>query len=191
MASCGTIFSNIILTSTALYSSHKLFKNHRAPSLGFFLLGFSAGLSTLTSFTPYFSSLQEEVSWAADVLAPVLVSFEFLWLSEDHNTAYVVLCGSCLFLGLSNWLSADAFAVMTHCLFLSSLSCCLTVCLFAGNALGAVAGVALTVPLLMASTAVELMQWILKGFLCVGCWAATQALNIFLIDVTDRCHISI
>lgn len=168
-------------------------QNHRAPSLGFFVLGISAGLSTIASFTTDINSLPKEVSWAAEVLALTLVSFEFLWLSEDHNTAYVLLCGTCLLLGLSDLLSADAFTVMTHCLYLSSLSCCLTVCLFTGNALGAVAGVALTLPLSMAPTAATegVIKWLLSGSLCVGCWASTHALSIFWIEVTERPGISI
>lgn len=109
---------------------------HRAPSVGFFLLGISAAISLLHPSSPYLTSLQREAEWAAEVLAPVLVSFDFLWLSQDHNTAQILLCGSCLLLGLSDWLSADTLIIMTRCLGLSSLSCCLMVCLFAGNASG-------------------------------------------------------
>lgn len=187
-------FSNILLTGTAWYSSCTLFKNHRAPSLGFFMLGLSAGLSTIASFTTYFNSLpREDVSWAAKVLTLTLLSFEFLWLSEDHNTAYILLCGSCLLVALCDWLSEDAFSVMTHCLCLSSLSCCLTVCLFTGNSWGAVGGLALTLPLAMMSTATAngLIEWILTVFSSFGCWASTQALGIFLLEVTDRSSISI
>uniref|UniRef100_A0A3B4ZTD0 Uncharacterized protein n=1 Tax=Stegastes partitus TaxID=144197 RepID=A0A3B4ZTD0_9TELE len=129
--------------------------------------------------------------WAGELLAPALVSFDFLWLSQDHNTAHVLLCGSCLLLGLSDWLSADSLTVMTRCLGLSSLSCCLTVCLFAGNALGALGGVGLSLPLLVApanslaplisAAATEgLMKWLLKGSMSIGCWASTQALGKYL-----------
>uniref|UniRef100_A0A8C6T1W0 Uncharacterized protein n=1 Tax=Neogobius melanostomus TaxID=47308 RepID=A0A8C6T1W0_9GOBI len=175
MASFDTLCSNILLTVTALYSSYSL-----APSLGFFMLGLSAGLSSMASLTTHFSSLpKEDMSWSAEVLALTLLSFEFLWLSEDHNTAFILLCGSCSLVALCDWLSADAFSVMTHCLCLSSLSCCLTVCLFTGNLLGAIGGVALTLPLAMLSTAAEngLMEWILRVFLSVGCWVSPRALS--------------
>ncbi|XP_059195747.1 uncharacterized protein LOC131976641 [Centropristis striata] len=205
MATCVTDCSNIILSATALYSSYKLFKDHRAPSLGFFLLGVSAAFCIFYPSSSYLISLQRETEWAGEVLAPALVSFDFLWLSEDHNTAHILLCGSCLLLGLSDWLSADALTLMTRCLSLSSLSCCLTVCLFAGNASGAFGGVALSLPLLVtpslrtntfapliAPAATEgLTEWLLKGSMSVGCWASTQALNKFLLDVTDHSNIGI
>ncbi|XP_008283903.1 uncharacterized protein LOC103360048 [Stegastes partitus] len=204
MASCVTEWItscfNIILSATALYSSYKLFKNHRGPSVGLFLLGLSAALCLLPPCGSNLSSLQREAEWAGELLAPALVSFDFLWLSQDHNTAHVLLCGSCLLLGLSDWLSADSLTVMTRCLGLSSLSCCLTVCLFAGNALGALGGVGLSLPLLVApanslaplisAAATEgLMKWLLKGSMSIGCWASTQALGKYLLDVTDRCDI--
>lgn len=92
---------------------------------------------------------------------------------------------------------------MKRCLGLSSLSCCLTVCLFASNALGAFGGVALSLPLLMAqsietntfathfSTAANdcPTKWLLKGSMSLGCWASTQALGKFLLDVTDQGYI--
>ncbi|KAL3980824.1 MFS transporter (facilitated glucose transporter) [Sarotherodon galilaeus] len=191
---------NIILTATALYYSYKLFKVHRAPSVGFFLLGISAAISILHPSSPYLTSLQREAEWAAEVLAPVLVSFDFLWLSQDRNTAQILLCGSCLLLGLSDWLSADTLTIMTRCLGLSSLSCCLTVCLFAGNASGAFGSMALSLPLLLTQrfgtktfapllfpVATEgLMKCLLKGSLLIGCWVSTLALGKFLLDVTDQ-----
>ena len=76
-----------------------------------------------------------------------LVAFDLLWLSEDHNTAHILLCGCYLFLGLSDCLSADTLVLMTHCLGLSSLSCSLAVCLFSNNGLGAVGSLALSPPL--------------------------------------------
>ncbi|MED6236418.1 hypothetical protein ATANTOWER_008900 [Ataeniobius toweri] len=104
MASCVTEWftsgSNIILCATALQSSYKLFRDHRGPSVGFFLLGFSAALCILHVST---SSFQREAEWTGEVLAPALVSFDLLWLSQDHNTARVLLTGSCLLLGLSDW----------------------------------------------------------------------------------------
>ncbi|KAM3614487.1 uncharacterized protein V6R79_015187 [Siganus canaliculatus] len=201
MASCVvTSCANIILSFTALYSSYALFKKHRAPSVSLFILGISAAFGTLPSSSSYITSIQRDIEWAGVVLAPALVSFDFLWISEDRNTAYIVLCGSCLLLGLSDWLSADALTVMTRCLGLSSLSCCLTVCLFAGNALGVCGGVALSLPLLVAPTvgtktleslvapgAVDgLLDGFLKGSMSFGCWASTQALDKFLLEVTDH-----
>ncbi|XP_028325826.1 uncharacterized protein LOC114477607 [Gouania willdenowi] len=207
MASCVVdwvnVFVSISLSTTALHSSYKLFKEHRAPSVGLFMLGLSAALCVFDSSSS--NSLQREAEWAAKVLAPALVSFDFLWLSKDPSTAFILLSGSCLLIGLTDWLSSDSLTVMTRCLGLSSLSCCLTVCLFAGNALGAVGGVALTLPLLMtpsvgvnvstpiiSPTAADgLLKCLLNGTLSLGCWASRLALSRFLQDVTEHCHISL
>ncbi|CAB1427706.1 unnamed protein product [Pleuronectes platessa] len=174
-----TSCTNIVLSVTALCSSYTLFKDHRAPSVGLFLLGLSAAACVLQPSSSQLTALQREAEWAGELLAPALVSFDFLWLSQDHNTAHILLCGSCLLLGLCDWLSADAFSVMTCCLGLSSLSCCLMV----GTN---------TLALLMSPAASEgLMKWVLKGALSIGCWASTRALGKFLLDVTDQCNISI
>nr|XP_046254635.1 uncharacterized protein LOC124064323 isoform X1 [Scatophagus argus] len=209
MASCATEWitscSNIILSVTALYSSYRLFKDHRASSVGLFVLGITAAVCIAHPSGSGITSAQREAEWAGEVLAPALVSFDFLWLSEDHSTAHILLCGSCLLLGLCDWLSADALTVMTSCLGLSSLSCCLTVCLFASNALGALGSVALSLPLLVApragantfapllspAAAEGLIKWLLKGSMSFGCWASTKALGKFLLDVTDQCNTSI
>ncbi|MED6292899.1 hypothetical protein CHARACLAT_005339 [Characodon lateralis] len=183
--------SNIILCATALQSSYKLFRDHRGPSVGFFLLGFSAALCVLNVST---SSFQREAEWTGEVLAPALVSFDLLWLSQDHNTARVLLTGSCLLLGLSDWFSADTLTILTRCLGLSSLSCCLTACLFTGNGLGAAGGVALSLPLLLterAHTVAPLIsppatEGLIKWLLSIGCWFSTQGLNKFLLDVTEQ-----
>uniref|UniRef100_A0A8D3BDG6 Uncharacterized protein n=1 Tax=Scophthalmus maximus TaxID=52904 RepID=A0A8D3BDG6_SCOMX len=194
VTSCLTSCSNIILSAAAL-----------APSVGFFLLGLSAAVCVLHPSGSLLTELQREAEWAGQLLAPALVSFDFLWLSHDSNTAHILLCGSCLLLGLCDWLSADALTVMTRCLGLSSLSCCLMVCLFAGNALGALGGVALSLPLLVApqvgtntlaplvspAASEGLTKWLLKGALSIGCWASTKALANFLLDVTDHYNISI
>ncbi|CAN9514283.1 unnamed protein product [Ophioblennius macclurei] len=206
MASCELLTScfNIILCATALHCSYKLFKNHRGPSVGLFALSVSAAFSTFRPRSSYLTTLQREAQWAAEVLAPALVSFDYLWLSEDRNTAYVLLCGSWLLLGAADWLSADTLTVMTHCLGLSSLSCCLTVCLFAGNALGALGGVALNLPLLVTvdsetNTVVSLISpavsgflpsWLLKGSLSIGCWTSRLALEKFRLDVNDRSQLN-
>lgn len=180
-------------------------QDHRAPSVGLFLLGSSAALWLLRPSSSYLASIQSEVEFASQVLAPALVSFDFLWLSRDQNTAHILLLGSCLLLGLYDWLSADAVAVMTRCLGLSSLSCTLTVCVFASNAPGALGGLALSLPLLVAPGVATLtvtppipaaaseavLKGLLKGFMTVGCWASTRALQKFLVDVTDQCNIDI
>uniref|UniRef100_A0A3P9IGQ1 Uncharacterized protein n=1 Tax=Oryzias latipes TaxID=8090 RepID=A0A3P9IGQ1_ORYLA len=188
-----TSFSNIFLSTT----------DHRGPSVGLFLLGLSATLWVLLPSSSHLASLKKQAIWAGEVLAPVLVAFDFLWLSEDHGTAWTLLIGSCLLLGLSDWLSAETLTVLTRCLGLSSLSCCLMVCLFAGNVLGAVGGVALSLPLLVeqqvettvaaplvSPSATEgLVKWLLNALLSVGCWASTRALGQFLLDVSDRFNI--
>lgn len=170
--------------------------------MGLFLLGLSAAVCSLPPSSSY---LQREAEWAGEVLAPALVSFDFLWLSQDYNTAHILLCGSCMLLGLCDWLSADTLTVMTRCLGLSSVSCCLTVCLFTGNALGALSGVALSlpslvtpqagtdtfVPLISPAASEGLIKWILKGSMSVGCWASVKALSKFMLDVNDRCNIGI
>lgn len=175
-------------------------QNHRAPSVGFFLYGLSAALNALPSSGTNFASLQRDAELTSEVLAPVLVTFDFLWLSRDHNTAHILLCGSCLLLGLSDRLSGDTFAILTCCLGLSSLSCCLTVCVFASNALGALGGVALSLPLLVTQAETNalvplivpvapeglLLKWLLKGSISIGVWASTQALNKFLLDMTEQ-----
>lgn len=180
-------------------------QDHRAPSVGLFLLGNSAALCLLRPSPSYLASIQREVEFAGEVLAPALVSFDFLWLSKDHSTAHILLLGSCLLLGLYDWLSADALTVMTRCMGLSSLSCTLTVCLFAGNAFGALGGVALSLPLLVApsvgtttftplvsaAASDSILKWLLKGWMSVGCWASTQALHKFLVYVTDQYSLDI
>ncbi|XP_034029449.1 uncharacterized protein LOC117513332 [Thalassophryne amazonica] len=192
--------SNMMVCVAAFSSSCQLFKNHRASSVGFFLLGLSAALFLFRPFSSQLASIQNKAEWSSEILAPALVSFEFLWLSEDRNTAHVLLCGSCMLLGLSDWLSADALMMMVHCLGLSSLSCCMMVCMFAGSALGAVGGVALSLPLLVASrdgmmsvsplmsqaASEGLMKCFLKVSVSVGCWVSTQALKNFLVDINDR-----
>lgn len=183
-------------------------QDHRAPAVGLFLLGNSAALCLLrpSSSSSYLASVQSQVEFASKVLAPTLVSFDFLWLSKDPNTAHILLLGSCLLLGVCDWLSADALPVMMRCLGLSSLCCTLTVSLFASNAAGALGALALSLPLLVApgvatSTATPLvsaaaandalLKGLLKGSMCVGCWASTTALHKFLVDVTDQCSIDI
>ncbi|KAK2844492.1 hypothetical protein Q5P01_011151 [Channa striata] len=68
MASCATQLvtscSNIVLSAAALYNSVKLFQNHRAPSVGLFLLGLSAALCILRPSSSYLISLQRDAEWA-------------------------------------------------------------------------------------------------------------------------------
>ena len=172
-------------------------QDHRAPSLAFFLLGLSAIQCTLSPLGPHLAYLQHEMEWASEILVSSLIAFDFLWLSEDHNTAHILLCGSCLFLGLSDCLSADTLVVMTHCVGLSSLSCSLTVCLFSSNGWGAIGSVALSLPslvglrvgvqvlspLLSPGASEGAVKWILKGSLLLGSWATRQGLQRFLLEV--------
>lgn len=172
-------------------------QDHRAPSLAFFLLGLSAVQCTLSPFCPHFATLQNEMEWASEILVSSLVAFDLLWLSADHNTAHILLCGSCLFLGLSDCLSEDTLVWMTYCLSLSSLSCSLTVCLFSSNGLGAVGCLALSLPslvglsvgvkflspLLSPGASEGVFKCILKALLSFGCWATTHGLNHFLLEL--------
>lgn len=182
-----------------------LLQAHRAPAVGFFFLGISASICILRPSSLCIATIQKEAGWASKVMAPALVSFDFLWLSEDRSTAHILLFGSCLLLGLYDWMSADTLTLMTRCLGLSSLSCSLTVCLFAGNASGALGAVALILPLFVApnvgttafaslasATAAEgVVVWLLNGSLSVGCWASTRALHKYFLDVTDWCKIQL
>nr|XP_057941059.1 uncharacterized protein LOC131137304 [Doryrhamphus excisus] len=200
-----SLLSNLTLCVSALFCSYKLFKDHRAPSVGLLLVGLAAGLCVLPSSSTLLTSIQKDAVWAGDILAPSLLAFHFLWLSEDHSTAGILLVGSCLLLGLCDSLSADTLVVLSRCLGLASLSCCLMVCLFAGNMTGALTSVALSLPVLLAPTfgrdtfasltspaANEgMMRLFLKGFMSVGCWASTRSLHKFLLDVTDRYNLHI
>ncbi|CAL8341891.1 unnamed protein product [Gadus morhua 'NCC'] len=192
-----SVCSNIVLCAIALFSSHQLFKDHRAPSVAFFLLGFSAIQCTLSPFCVHLAYLQHEMEWASEILVSSLIAFDFLWLSEDCNTAHILLCGSCLFLGLSDCLSADTLNLMTHCLGLSSLSCSMTVCLFSSNGWGTIGSLALSLPslvglrvgvqflspLLSPVASEGLVKLILKGSLSLGCWATRRGLDHFLLEV--------
>lgn len=189
------------LKKTTLKSILCHLQAHRAPSVGFFLLGISASICILHPSSSCIATIQKEAVWAGKVLAPALVSFDFLWLSEDRNTAHILLLGSCLLLGLYDWMSADTLTVMTRCLGLSSLSCSLTVCLFAGNASGALGAVAFILPLFVApnvgattfaplisaAAAEGVMVWLTNASLSFGCWASTRALHKYLLDLTEWC----
>ncbi|KAF3839828.1 hypothetical protein F7725_018545 [Dissostichus mawsoni] len=188
MASCATELitscSNIVLSATALYYSYRLFKASPARTLC------STVHRAALQLIPHVFTKRSRVD--AQVLAPALVSFDFLWLSEDHNTAHTLLCGSCLLLGLCDWLSADALTLMTRCLGLSSLSCCLTgplaVWPSASHCLWLRGSEHNTFAPLISQAATEgLIKWLLKGIMSVGCWASTQALGKFLLDVTEQC----
>ena len=173
---------------------------HRAPAVGFFLVACSSGLSALPC-SPLLASVQKDLQWVAEILGPATVSFGFLWLSDDHSTAYVLLTGSALLSTLTDWLSRDGLAVMSRCLALSSLSCSLTVCLFAGNTLGVLGSVALSLPALVALNSTSplispevaggLLKSVLIGTMTLGCWSIRQALDVYLQDlkVWDRNNI--
>ncbi|XP_072535203.1 transmembrane protein 276-like isoform X2 [Salminus brasiliensis] len=188
---------DIILALSALNAAFHLFKDHRAPSVGFLLVACSSALAVLPASTPSLAAAQKDLEWAAEALGPVLSAFGFLWLSEDRSTAHVLLIGSTLLPLLADWLSVDGLVVMSRCVGLSALSCSLTVCLFAGNAAGVVGSVALSLPALVAprvrgaalgsitspQAAGGLLRWMLKAVMAGGCWTTKTALNKFLQDL--------
>lgn len=196
MASCNeciVLCSNMLLSASALYSSHQLFKDHRAPSVGLFLLGLSAGLCVMPFSSPYLTTLQTDLEWLGEILAPPLVAFGYLWLSEDRTTAHILLIGSCLLPPLRDWLSPDGLILTTRCLALSSLYCSLIVCLFVGNSLGALGFVALSLPSLLAlrvktQTSALIIspaysEWLLKVSMTFGCLTSMRALKNYLLEV--------
>ncbi|XP_052000514.1 uncharacterized protein LOC127656299 [Xyrauchen texanus] len=186
-----TVITNVILSVSALHAAHQLFKDHRASALGFLLIGCSSLISVFSPSNQSVISLLKDLEWAGETLGPALSTFEFLWLSEDHFTAHVLLIGSSSLLILSDWLSQDGLMIMSCCLAFSSLSCSLTVCAFAENAVGAVGSVALSLPLLVSprsrSKSPEvtkgLLSWILKIIMALGCWTTRKALNKYLLDL--------
>ncbi len=174
-------------------------QDHRASSVGFLLIGFSSVLSAFSPSNQTIKSLQNDLEWAGESLGPALITFDFLWLSEDHITARILLIGSTFFIMLSDWLSSDGLVIMSRCLAFSTLSCSLTVCAFAENAAGAVGSVALSLPLLVSPRTRSsprtgslgslvmptegLLSWILKVIMALGCWTTGKALNKYLYDL--------
>lgn len=138
-------------------------------------------------------SVRADLQWVAEVLGPAMVAFGFLWLSEDHSTAYTLLTGSALLSTLTDWLSRDGLTVMSRCMALSSLSCSLTVCLFAGNMLGVFGSVALSLPALVALNSTSplispelaggMLKSLLIGTTTLGCWSIRQSLEKYLQDL--------
>ncbi|KAL2083913.1 hypothetical protein ACEWY4_019431 [Coilia grayii] len=191
---------NIALCVAASLNAQRLFKDHRAPAVGFFLVACSAALAVLPS-SPWSAPLQADMQWVAEVLSPAMVSFGFLWLSDDHSTAYTLLTGSALLSMLADWLSRHGLAVMSRCMAMSSLSCSLTVCVFAGNTLGILGSVALSVPALVAlnsasplvspAAAGGLLKLGLIAVMTVGCSAIRRALEMYVQDLKrwDRSNI--
>nr|XP_021330029.1 uncharacterized protein si:ch1073-443n13.2 [Danio rerio] len=187
-----TAVTHIILSVSSLNAAYWLFKNHRASSLGFLLIGCSSILSFLS---PTNHNITNDLKWAGESLGPVFFTFDLLWLSDDHITARILLIGSSFFIILSDWLSSDGLVIMSRCLAFSTLSCSLTVCAFAENVAGAVGSVALSLPLLVSprnrSGALGFLmlptEGLLRGMLNVimafGCWTTRKALNKFLIDL--------
>ncbi|KAJ8288133.1 hypothetical protein COCON_G00007920 [Conger conger] len=189
--------SNITLSLFALHAAFQLFKDHRAPAVGFFLVGSSAALCSLPLSCAAVLCVQGELEWAGAVLGPALVSFGFLWLSQDHSTAHVLLLGSASLLGLHDWLSLETLVVMSRCSALSSLCCSLTVCLFTANVAGALGSVALSLPALVApvpgakaftslvapGAAEGVLKCLLKGLMAIGCLSTKKALGRYLLDL--------
>ncbi|XP_060725273.1 uncharacterized protein LOC132845334 [Tachysurus vachellii] len=190
------VFANIVLSFSALPAAFHLFRDHRAPSVGFFLIACSSFLAIIP-LPPALSQVQRDLEWASEVLGPSLSAFGFLWLSEDHWTSHVLLIGSSLLPMLSGWLSEDCLMIMTRCVSLSALSCALTVCLFAASWTGVVGSLALSLPALVAPRvragsvvslissqgASGLLGWSLKVSMAVGCWTTKTALDTFLKDL--------
>ncbi|KAI5618288.1 hypothetical protein C0J50_22270, partial [Silurus asotus] len=190
------VSSHIILLLSALSAALHLFRDHRAPSVGFFLIASSSFLAIIP-LPQALSQVQSDLEWAGEILGPSLSAFGFLWLSEDRWTAHVLLIGSALLPMLSDWLSEDSLVIMTRCASLSALSCALTVCLFAASGTGVVSSMALSLPALVApkvraSSVVTLMSsqgarglldWSLKFIMAVGCWITKRALDTFLQDL--------
>lgn len=170
-------------------------QDHRASSMGFLLIGCSSVLSFFSPSNQMIMSLQNDLEWAGESLGPVLSTFDFLWLSDDHITARILLIGSTFFVILSDWLSPDGLVIMSRCLAFSTLSCSLTVCAFAENAAGAVGSVALSLPLLVSPRSRSgslgslmlptegLLSWILKVIMALGCWTTRKGLNKYLLDL--------
>ncbi|MCI4374608.1 hypothetical protein PGIGA_G00008070 [Pangasianodon gigas] len=190
------VSANIVLSLSALPAAFHLFRDHRAPSVGFLLITCSSFLAIIP-LPPALSQVQRDLEWAGEILGPSLSAFGFLWLSEDRWTAHVLLIGSALLLMLSDWLSEDGLVIMTRCVSLSALSCALTVCLFAASGTGVVGSVALSLPALVAPRvragsvaslissqgASRLLGWSLKVTMAVGCWTTKTALDTFLQDL--------
>lgn len=185
----------MILSVSSLHAAYQLFKDHRASSLGFLLIGCSSVLQLFSPSNQIIMSLQNDLEWAGESLGPVLSTFDFLWLSDDHITARILLIGSTFFIMLSDWLSPDGLVIMSRCLAFSTLSCSLTVCAFAENAAGAVGSVALSLPLLVSPRSRSrslgslvlptegLLSWIFKVIMALGCWTTRKALIKYLLDL--------
>uniref|UniRef100_A0AAY4CFF6 Uncharacterized protein n=1 Tax=Denticeps clupeoides TaxID=299321 RepID=A0AAY4CFF6_9TELE len=175
---------SITAVSSVLLSASALSTAKQAPSAGFFLLATAAALSALSShLTLTLTLVQADLQWAAEVLGPALVSFGFLWLSEDRCTAYVLLIGCMLLPALSDWLSPEGVVVMSRCLAVSALSCSLTVCLFAGDVVGVMGSLALSLPALVASPAAGLLRSFMNVGLIIGCFSIRTALHKYLQEV--------
>lgn len=171
-------------------------QDHRAPSVGFFLVACSSFLAVIPLPTAL-SQVQRDLECAGEILSPCLSAFGFLWLSEDRWTAHVLLIGSALLLMLSDWLSEDGLVILMRCVSLSALSCALTVCLFAANGTGVLSSLALSLPalvapkvsagsvasLISAQEGTGLLGCSLKVIMAIGCLTTRAALDTFLQDL--------
>ncbi|XP_006635745.1 transmembrane protein 276-like [Lepisosteus oculatus] len=188
--------SNLILFLSSLYSARQLVKDHRAPALGFFLLASCAAVGVLPASSPALEAFRWEAAWASWVLSPALVTFGFLWLSEDRSTAYTLLGGATLLTALCDWLSEEGVAVMSRCVALSSLACSLTVCLFTTNHAGALGSLALSLPALLTPgvrgqaliplITVEASEVILNSLMSLGSFATERALCKYLQELKGQ-----
>ncbi|KAK6490581.1 hypothetical protein HHUSO_G5161 [Huso huso] len=127
---------------------------HRAPAAGLFLLACSGAAGSLLSVLPpslrwAVFETQQDLCWIGCLLGPVLVSFEFLWLSEDSFTGNTLLGGAVLATVLTDWLSDEGRVLVTRCVQLSSLGCALTVCFFTANHIGLLGNLAMNLAALV------------------------------------------
>lgn len=181
----------IISVSLVLY-----LQDHRAPSVGFFLIACSSFLAVIP-LPSVLSQVQIELEWAGEILGPSLSAFGFLWLSEDRWTAHVLLIVSAILPMFSSWLSEDTLVILTRCVSMAALSCSLTVCLFAASGTGVMGSLTLSLPalvaprvrpnsmasLIFAQSDRGLLGWSLKIIMAVGCWTMKAALDKYLQDL--------
>ncbi|XP_066547119.1 transmembrane protein 276-like [Amia ocellicauda] len=194
-AQCISTLSKVALFLSGLRSARRLFKDHRAPAVGLFLLACSAAVGVLPG--PLLAGLQRDVEWAGYVVGPALVSFGYLWLSEDRGTAYMLLGGLALLAALRDRLSEETVAVLSRCVALSSLASSLTVCLFTASFAGALGSLALSLPALLGPEVrdlgviplftVKTSEAILSCLMSLGSLATERALRWYQLELKGGC----
>ncbi|XP_051791774.1 transmembrane protein 276-like [Erpetoichthys calabaricus] len=162
---------NVLWCLITLDLASRAAKLHRAPAIGILLTAFSSVFRSVTSLVPLPGSsqlqdLQDDLFWTSCLFAPALVSFGFLWLSEDRTTGNTLLCGSLLAASLSDWFSEYSRVLIGRFMVISSLSCSLTVCAFTGNVKGLFGNLVLNLVYLSFPTVREqsLIPWVTGEF---------------------------